>query len=136
MPTMPTESEFWEKRIDEVNRLHAELQKKPDHLKKGYALAPAGILNAYREGDLSFDEAVKFLQISEEVIGEVTEWAGLPAELILKALKILKDRLSVLCTVNYKDPIIWATPMKELNEILKKLEEAIDGEIGADQEPG
>jgi hypothetical protein len=53
-----TEEEFWDRLVALENSCHELLQFKPKTLKKGYVLIPGGILNAYREGDLSFDEAV------------------------------------------------------------------------------
>lgn len=55
-------SKDWEKKVEELNKLHQELQNKPDSEKKGYALHPGAILNAYREGDISFEEALDALQ--------------------------------------------------------------------------
>ena len=52
----------WEEKVEQVNKLHTELQQKPEAEKKGYSRHPGGVLNAYREGDLSFDEAVQELQ--------------------------------------------------------------------------
>jgi hypothetical protein len=44
-----------------LNHLHKSLAAKPKELRMGYGLHPRGILNAYREGDLSFDEACDIL---------------------------------------------------------------------------
>jgi len=55
-------SKAWEEKTEQLNKLHAELQQKPAAEKRGYGLHPGGILNAYREGDLNFDEAIKALQ--------------------------------------------------------------------------
>ena len=55
-------SKEWDKKTEQLNKLHVELQHKPAAEKKGYSLRPGGILNAYREGDLSFDEAIEELQ--------------------------------------------------------------------------
>lgn len=49
---------IWEEKRQQVNKLVQELQKKPDHEKHGHYLNPGSILNAYREGDLLFDDAV------------------------------------------------------------------------------
>lgn len=55
-------SNKWEEKREELNKLHAELQQKPDSEKRGYSLCPGGILNAYREADISFNEAIDALQ--------------------------------------------------------------------------
>jgi hypothetical protein len=51
-------SKEWEEKVEQLNKLHTELQQKPKSEKKGYSLHPGGVLNAYREGDLSLDEAI------------------------------------------------------------------------------
>jgi len=48
--------------VKEVNALVERLQQKPDSKKDGYSYNPGSILNAYREGDLTFDKAVKELE--------------------------------------------------------------------------
>lgn len=50
---------------EQINELHTKLSEKPDSEKMGFCLSPGGILNAYREGDISFTRAVERL----------TEWA-------------------------------------------------------------
>jgi len=52
--------------VTAVNELHGVLQEKPDDKKLPFQRSPGGILNAYREGDLSFDDAVMHLE----------DWAG------------------------------------------------------------
>jgi len=52
----------WKQKVGELNRLHKEVQQKPDSVKRGYISCPGGILNAYREGDINFEEAVKSLE--------------------------------------------------------------------------
>lgn len=52
----------WEAKRNHVNSLVAELQKKPESEKLAYPLNPAGILNAYREGDVLFEDAVSQLR--------------------------------------------------------------------------
>jgi len=52
----------WEEKREQLNKLHQELQHKPESEKKGYSLHPGGILNAYREADISFGEAEDALQ--------------------------------------------------------------------------
>jgi hypothetical protein len=55
-------SNEWEEKRKQLNELHQELQKKPDSEKRGYSLSPGAILNAYREADISYAEAVDALQ--------------------------------------------------------------------------
>jgi len=57
-------------KIEELNSLHKELQElKKEHPECtiGYVLSPGGILNAYREGDISFDKAVELLSRKEKI---------------------------------------------------------------------
>ena len=42
--------------------LHQRLEEKPDSEKMGYACCPGGILNAYREADITFKQAVKAIE--------------------------------------------------------------------------
>ncbi|TAL49269.1 hypothetical protein EPN83_01890 [Patescibacteria group bacterium] len=51
----------WEKVVEQVNAGIKKLQRKPKSLKKGFTLHPGSILNAYREGDLTFRQAVRAL---------------------------------------------------------------------------
>jgi len=55
-------SNEWEDKRQKLNELFKELQQKPDSEKMGYSLSPGGILNAYREADISFEEAKDALQ--------------------------------------------------------------------------
>lgn len=48
----------FEEKTEQLNALHAELQRKPDDLKLGYTFSAGGILNAYREGDIVFGDAI------------------------------------------------------------------------------
>ena len=52
----------WANMALEVIALISRLQNKPTEMKMGYSLSPGGILNAYREGDLTFKQAVKALE--------------------------------------------------------------------------
>jgi hypothetical protein len=47
----------WKLIVECANNIRSVLNKKPNELKIGYSLSAGGILNAYREGDLSFKEA-------------------------------------------------------------------------------
>lgn len=58
----PIKRTDWDSMIAEVNNLSKRLQKKPRQLKKGYYLKPGSILNAYREGDVTFKKAVAELK--------------------------------------------------------------------------
>lgn len=51
----------WDALVVALNELHSVVQRKPRSKKIGFALNPGGILNAYREGDLTFNQAVKHL---------------------------------------------------------------------------
>lgn len=50
----------WDQMADEVYALIVRLRQKPE--KTAFALGPGQILNAYREGDISFEEAVEIIQ--------------------------------------------------------------------------
>lgn len=50
----------WGQMEKEVAALIARLRRKPQKL--GYQCSPGGILNAYREGDITFNKAVKELE--------------------------------------------------------------------------
>ena len=73
----------WEKMREDLNDLHCRLQQKPPHEKLEYPLSFGGILNAYREGDILFADAVQKLEeISRRAIpapAEPTEPAEHPA---------------------------------------------------------
>ena len=55
----------WSELVARLNMLRKRLDEKPRELRMGYPLQPGGILNAYREGDLSFDEACGILGSAE-----------------------------------------------------------------------
>jgi hypothetical protein len=48
--------------VEQANATAKILRNKPQELKIGYTLCAGGILNAYREGDLNFEEAVVELE--------------------------------------------------------------------------
>ncbi|HRH25636.1 MAG TPA: hypothetical protein PLD99_01620 [Parcubacteria group bacterium] len=56
------ESAFWSGLTEAVNTLHNTLQRKPKRLRIVFTDNPGSILNAYREGDLTFKQAVKQLE--------------------------------------------------------------------------
>jgi hypothetical protein len=64
--TPPTTPEDWAALVHLVNRTIQQLQRKPVELRGGYYLEPGSILNAYREGDLTFDAAKKALETWRE----------------------------------------------------------------------
>lgn len=64
--------ERWTALRDRVNEYHKALQEKPDDLKIDIMSTVGGVLNAYREGDLSFDEACPKLVMAEPWAGEST----------------------------------------------------------------
>jgi len=62
---------YWNTLVSHVNELRCMLDAKPRHLRLGYHASLGGILNAYREGDLSFSAAVEALQSQvPEVLSE------------------------------------------------------------------
>ncbi|MFA6406740.1 MAG: hypothetical protein WCW34_04455 [Patescibacteria group bacterium] len=52
----------WKALVNAVNELHALVQHKPRNERVPFQLSPGGILNAYREGDLTFKQAIKHLK--------------------------------------------------------------------------
>jgi len=54
--------EGWNHIVKAANSIRKGLDFKPQELKAGYTYAPGGVLNAYREGDLNFNEAVKAIE--------------------------------------------------------------------------
>jgi hypothetical protein len=52
----------WCARVEEANKSHSLLKRKPRKFKAGFQFCPGGILNAYREGDLTFKQAVRQLE--------------------------------------------------------------------------
>lgn len=60
-PSEKTQS-YWDSKREQVNKLVEELQGKPNEFMLGHFEYPESILNAYREGDVSFGDAVQELQ--------------------------------------------------------------------------
>lgn len=58
--------EDWTAIATDVNDSIALLRTKPDKFKAAIQLTPDGILNAYREGDISFEDAVGRLTLRVE----------------------------------------------------------------------
>ena len=52
----------WEFFVNAANNIRQALDYKPSECKIGYQCSPGGILNAYREGDLDFQEAYNALE--------------------------------------------------------------------------
>lgn len=51
------------RKVETLNRLHSEIQRDKAGRAHGFLLEPGSILNAYREGDLPFTEAVDLLEV-------------------------------------------------------------------------
>jgi len=62
MPTETSKATKWDGVIAMVDAGLQILKRKPRRLKIGYQCSPGGILNAYREGDLTFKQAVQALK--------------------------------------------------------------------------
>lgn len=60
---MQKDKKYWDEVIGGVNVLMSILKRKPLRYKFRFQRSPGGILNAYREGDVTFDQAVKELEI-------------------------------------------------------------------------
>jgi len=60
------EAYYWQQKREAINHLIRELQAKPAKYMMGYQISPGGILNAYREGDITFDDACKLLEVKEQ----------------------------------------------------------------------
>jgi|GEM_PF-5288056 len=60
---MPRDSSEWLGLVEAANAISGILKRKPKVLRKGFGLHPGGILNAFREGDVSFRQAVKQLHV-------------------------------------------------------------------------
>lgn len=52
----------WKALVEQANDISSLLRRKPQRHKIGYQCSPSGILNAYREGDLTFKQAVRELE--------------------------------------------------------------------------
>ncbi len=52
----------WDAVVSAANSIRRVLDDKPSSLKIGFRASPGGILSAYREGDLSFKEAVEAIE--------------------------------------------------------------------------
>ena len=53
---------YWDAAVDTVNAARKLLDDKPQRLRIGYSPHPGSILNAYREGDVTFTEAVEAIR--------------------------------------------------------------------------
>ena len=60
--TEPKTQSYWDTKREQINKLIKELQSKPHEFILGHFEYPESILNAYREGDVLFDDAVQELQ--------------------------------------------------------------------------
>lgn len=52
----------WDALVSSVNKAHSLLRRKPRSRRAAFPTSPGGILNAYREGDVSFKQAVRHLE--------------------------------------------------------------------------
>lgn len=57
-----SDAAYWNSIIDIANKTRKMLDDKPRDLRVGYGLHPGAILNAYREGDATFSEAVEAIR--------------------------------------------------------------------------
>src|SRR4029077_8009283 len=62
---MPGTLAEWADLVAQLNALRKRLDQKPEKWRMAYSLHPVSLLNAYREGDLSFDEACTILGSKE-----------------------------------------------------------------------
>lgn len=60
---MTDDRQHWDALVDQANALRKQLDDKPRALRIGYTLHPGSILNAYREGDATFAEAVEAIGV-------------------------------------------------------------------------
>ena len=59
-----TLEEYYQACRDQLNELLKELQDSPVEFKHGYSVCVGGILNGYREGDITFRDACKRLRMA------------------------------------------------------------------------
>lgn len=59
---MAKKEKDWDALVTAVNELHSLVQRKPRNKRTAFQLSPGGILNAYREGDVTFKQAVRHLK--------------------------------------------------------------------------
>lgn len=85
----------WLHLVAKLNTIHAQLQHKPSHLKCGHRQEIGSILNAYREGDLSFDEAKLAAQSLPSPLGAKAEPPIDWAQRIVNALRRLPDQRQI-----------------------------------------
>lgn len=63
---------FYDKLRDDLNQNFLLLKNKPDEFKAHYSFNVGSILNAYREGDISFDRANELLDLKEEEMKNIS----------------------------------------------------------------
>ena len=97
---------YWTDIVEKANQMRKWLDEKPDEYKIGYQCSTGGILNAFREGDLNFDEARaeldRLINVSDEkmveplvnkTLAEVEcnkcEWFGNKKDLIIADEELL-----------------------------------------------
>ena len=67
---MKTDKGYWDNLVQRANFLRQLLNDKPDEYKLKARLDYGSILNGYREGDLSFGEAIVLLKAMENSIDQ------------------------------------------------------------------
>ena len=55
---------YYDRLRKQINDTLVELRAAPVEFKRGYAVCVGGILNAYREGDITFQDACKQLRMA------------------------------------------------------------------------
>ena len=60
------DEQYYKELRNRLNNIHTELSEKPEEYKMPYSLTIGGILNAYREGDVSFKNAVNDIKSAVE----------------------------------------------------------------------
>lgn len=106
--------QYWTNLVSEANKIRKELDGKPEELKIGYWLSPGSILNAYREGDLTFNEAVKEL---------TKRTSQAPAEKHAERMRILLEDIRIKQADNSMFRLPQnCTEMIELQDILTDIE--------------
>lgn len=112
----------WDQKREQINRLHRELQKKPDSEKILHWCTPAGILNAYREGDLSFADAVQELKRRGNKMGIIYTECNEPATTTERYIET-KNVLRYVCDKHALsfNPVTEFVPLLVNREKVKQL---------------
>ena len=105
----------WEQMRQELNRIHERLLQKPDSEKLAYQLSFGSILNAYREGDISFAEAI-------DQLDKIT--SQLPLKLRKGLFAAIDHTLDAFFTQSEQPPA--NAEQNSFQEIIKQMEEKTD----------